>query len=143
MRSRWVWLAVTVVGLIGALTLTACGKPTPTPRVATPTAGPPLTAVAGAAPVWAVGWTEIVLNSTDGGATWSTKHQGSELPDMLFGVAVHGRQVFAGGPARHLFQRRRRRHLVEVRGPGQRPPYGGRLLRCATRLGSGGTVDRR
>ncbi len=69
----------------------------PTPRVATPTAGPSLTAVTGAAPVWAAGWTEIVLNSTDGGATWSTKHQGSELPDMLFGVAVHGQQVFAAG----------------------------------------------
>jgi photosystem II stability/assembly factor-like uncharacterized protein len=97
MKSRWLRLAATVVGLVGALTLTACGESTPIPRVATPTAGPPLTAVTGAAPVWAAGWTEIVLESTDGGATWSTRHQGAKPPSMLFGVAVHGRQVFAAG----------------------------------------------
>jgi hypothetical protein len=36
MRSRWFWLVATVVGLIGALTLTACGEPTPILRVAPP-----------------------------------------------------------------------------------------------------------
>ena len=97
MRSPWVGFAVTVVGLIGALTLTACGNPTPVPRVATPTAGPPLTAMTEAAPVWAAGWTEIVLNSTDGGASWSIKHRGVKLPNMLFGIAVQGRHVFAAG----------------------------------------------
>jgi photosystem II stability/assembly factor-like uncharacterized protein len=97
MRNRSFLFAAAVLGLACAVCLTACGKPAPIPRVATPTAGPPLTAVTGAAPVWAVGWTELVLDSTDGGATWSTKHQGAKPLSMLFGVAVHGRQVFAAG----------------------------------------------
>lgn len=78
----------------------ACGqrKPAAIPHVPEPTAGPPLTAVAGAVPLWVGGWPAVMLESSDAGATWKIKHQSTD-PDvgMLTGVAVHGKHIFAVG----------------------------------------------
>lgn len=90
-------LAAVTIAFVAAFGLSGCGGTSSASMsyFPEPTPGRSLSSVPGAR-VWAVGWPELVIESTDGGATWAVRHQRKNTPVADFTDTELLDVVFAG-----------------------------------------------
>ena len=113
MAHKWmrqIWMAPTALaaalGLVAGLALGAAAAPTPPAVVhvrlnykhwtTVPLPATPLGVVANGKDLWAVGWDQMVAESSDGGRTWTIRHF-QKHGELLFTL------VFAGGGRAYAF----------------------------------------